>query len=73
MRQLDEKVIKKDRKLHAVFVDLEKVYENVQYVWRSCGKPSRYGVSVDVLGFRAINQASEACVKVDSDCQNGLL
>ena len=29
MRQLDEKVIKKDRKLHAVFVDLEKVYDKV--------------------------------------------
>ena len=26
MRQLADKVIKKDRKLHAVFVDLEKAY-----------------------------------------------
>ena len=26
-------------------------------------------VSGDVSGFRAINIASEACVRVDSDCQ----
>ena len=66
MKQLDEKVIKTDRKMHAVFEDLEMVYDNVQYVWRSCGKPWRYGVSVNVLGLRSINQESEACVKVGS-------
>ena len=49
MRQLADKVIKKDRKLHAVFVDL-----TTRYVGRSCGKPWRYGVSGDVIGFRAI-------------------
>ena len=38
----------------------------IRYVQRSCGKHWKYGVSVDVLGFRAINQASEACVKVGS-------
>ena len=51
-----------------------------EYVWRrttryvgsSCGKPWRYGVSVDVLGFRAINQASEACLWVGSE-MSGLL
>ena len=37
MSQLANKVIKKDRKLHAVFVDLEKAYNKVhmEELWES--------------------------------------
>ena len=67
MRQLADNVIKKDRKLHAVFVGLEKAYL----------RQGRYGGAVGILGdmmsfdvLGAINR--EECVRVDSDCQNGL-
>ena len=64
MRQLVEKMIQKDRKMYAVFVDLERAYD--KDVGRSCGK--FHGDTVYVSGdllrvIRAKYQASEACVR----------
>ena len=67
MRQLAEKVIEKDKKLYAVFVDLEKAYDKVcrEELWVVL---QRYGVSGDLpRAISTMYQASEACVKVDGE------
>ena len=68
MRQLAEKMIEKNRKMYAVFVDLEEAYDKVcrEELWEAL---KRYGVSGDLLrAIRALYQASEASVKVDGEC-----
>ena len=66
-RQLAEKMIEKDKKLYATFVDLEKPYDKAcrEELWVVLQK---FGVSVDLpRAIRAMYQASEACVKVNGE------
>ena len=65
MRQLTEKMIEKNRKMYAVFVDLEKAYDKVcrEELW---GALQRYSVSGHLLrAIKAMYQDSRAYVKVD--------
>ena len=58
-------MIKKDRKMYAVFVDLVKAYDKVcrEELWECL---QRYGVSGHLLtAIKAMYQASVACVRVD--------
>ena len=58
-------MIKKDRKMYAVFVDLVKAYDKVcrEELWECL---QRYGVSSHLLtAIKAMYQASVACVRVD--------
>ena len=62
MRQLAENMIEKDRKVYAVFVDLEMAYDKVcrKKLWEAL---KRYGVAGDLLimrATRAVYQASAA-------------
>ena len=65
MRQLAEKMIEKEKKLYAVFVDLEKPYDKAcrEELWVVLQK---FGVSGDLLrAIKAMYQASGQCVRVD--------
>ncbi len=67
MRQLAEKVIEKDNRMYAGFVDLEKVYDKVcrQELWEALQK---YGVPGDQLrAIKSLYQESEACVRADRE------
>ena len=67
MRQLAEKTIEKDGKMHAAFIDLEKAYDKVwrEDLWRTL---ATYGVSGRLLrALKALYQNSKARVRVEDE------
>ncbi len=67
IKMLVEEYLRKDRKLYAVFTNLEKTYDRVgmEALWNVL---KIYGVGGQLMeGIKAFNREANACVKVDGE------